>query len=320
MLQDIPIAQLMSRRLTCVAPVETVQNAVNIMRNRGVSCLLVKDDGRMVGIVTERDLVTHFDALLARGLLDSASLGVVSAIMAEQPVTVHYNDSLVAALQTCLAKSIRHLPVLNDAGDLVGVVTQTDIVRAYAHILERQLALETDNERLKTLSLVDPLMGIGNRRAMERDLGHTQAAAKRTGSAYGLALLDIDWFKRYNDHYGHQMGDEALRAVAKAIAATLRQGDRLYRYGGEELMLLLPDTDEQGALQAAERARAAVQALQLPHVESPLGVLTLSGGAAAGCKEAGDSLISHADTCLYDAKEAGRNRVLLYESTAPSTT
>lgn len=310
LLHDIPIAQLMSRRLTCVAPAETLANALHIMRSRNVSCLLVKDTGGLRGIITERDLVTHFDSLLAQGRLGPQHLGHVGGIMAEQLDTIGSNDSLVKALQLCLAKSIRHLPVLNEVGELVGVVTQTDLVRAYAHILERQLALETDNERLKALSLVDPLMGIGNRRAMERDMGYTQAAAQRQRAAYGLALLDIDWFKRYNDRYGHQMGDEALRSVAKAIAGTLRQGDRLYRYGGEELMLLLPDTDRRGALQAAERARAAVEHLALPHQDSPLQVVTLSAGAVAGCEEDWQALVALADEQLYRAKEAGRNRVL----------
>lgn len=124
-------------------------------------------------------------------------------------------------------------------------------------------------------------------------------------------MLDIDWFKRYNDHYGHPMGDDALKAVAKAIDGTLRKGDRLYRFGGEELMLLLPDTDNKGALQAAERARQAVQDLALPHAESPLKVLTLSGGAAAGRNLEGEALIAAADEALYAAKEAGRNGVEL---------
>ena len=105
------------------------------------------------------------------------------------------------------------------------------------------------------------------------------------------------------------MGDTALKAVAKAITATLRQGDRLYRYGGEELVLLLPDTGSEGAQQAAERARAAVQDMALDHKDSPLNVLTLSAGAAAGCEDDWQSLVAQADERLYQAKEGGRNKV-----------
>lgn len=174
LLQDISTAQLMSRRLSCIAPDASVESAIHMMRTQSVSCLLVTHERRLVGMVTERDLVKCLDIQLSRpaGSISADQLGRVADIMSAKLITVRNDDSLVRALQICMTKSIRHLPVVNGAGNLVGVITQTDLVRAYAHILERQLALETDNERLKALSLVDPLMGIGNRRAMERDLAH----------------------------------------------------------------------------------------------------------------------------------------------------
>lgn len=307
LLNDIPVAQLMSRRLTSVAPEESVAVAINMLRTQKLSCLMVQASGELVGIVTERDLVNCIDDLIATEQLYLKNLGVVRELMSSPVVTVGINDGLKAVLDVSMRLGIRHLPVVNDQQELVGIVSQADLVRAYSHILDRQLALADDNERLKTLSLVDPLMSIGNRRAMENDLKHVQAKAQRTQTPYSLVLLDVDWFKRYNDHYGHQLGDEALRAVAKGITNTLRQGDRLYRYGGEELILVLPETDQAGAFQAAERARQAVAALNIPHKDSPLNHLTVSAGLASG--ESGwQALVACADEALYSAKENGRNR------------
>ncbi|BFM10734.1 hypothetical protein R50072_08870 [Simiduia litorea] len=307
LMNDVPVAQLMSRRVTCVAPEESVVVALNTLRSHKLSCLLVQTPAGLEGILTERDLVVHVDDLVSEERLHVNNLGVVRQLMSSPPITVQEDDCLQTVLDVSMRCGIRHLPVVNKLGELVGVVTQTDLMRAYSHILERQLTLANDNERLMALSLIDPLMSIGNRRAMEGDLKHVQAKAQRTQSPYGLVLLDVDWFKRYNDHYGHQLGDEALRAVAKAISDSLRQGDRLYRYGGEELILVLPDTNQAGAFQAAERAREAVSQLQLEHVDSPLGHLTVSAGLASGD---GDwpALVAGADAALYAAKEKGRNQ------------
>ncbi|MDN3638866.1 GGDEF domain-containing protein [Simiduia curdlanivorans] len=306
-LNDVPVAQLMSRRVICVAPEESIAVALNTLRAHKLSCLVVQTPAGLEGILTERDLVVHFDNLVSAEQLNVRNLGCVRQLMSAPAITVQEDDGLQTVLDVSVRQGIRHLPVVNTSGELVGVVTQTDLVRAYSHILERQLDLVSDNKRLMALSLIDPLMSIGNRRAMEGDLKHVQAKAQRTQSPYGLVLLDVDWFKRYNDHYGHQLGDQALRAVAKAIGDSLRQGDRLYRYGGEELILVLPDTDQAGALQAAERAREAVSQLQLEHQDSPLGHLTVSAGLASGDGD-WQALVAGADSALYEAKENGRNQ------------
>ena len=307
LLNDVPVAQLMSRRVTCVGPEQSIAEALHILREQKLSCLLVLADAGLEGILTERDLVIHIDNLVNAEQLAVGNLGRVGELMSSPAITVQEEDGLQTVLDLSMGRGIRHLPVVNKAGELVGVVTQTDLVRAYSHILTRQLTLVSDNERLKALSLIDPLMSIGNRRAMEGDLKHIQAEAQRSGTPYGLALLDVDWFKRYNDHYGHQAGDEALRSVAKAITDSLRQGDRLYRYGGEELILVLPDTDQTGAFQAAERARQAVCDLRLEHRLSPFGYLTVSAGLASGHSD-WQALVAAADGALYDAKEQGRNQ------------
>ena len=125
-----------------------------------------------------------------------------------------------------------------------------------------------------------------------------------------FALCDIDHFKAYNDHLGHLAGDQALRAIASTIRATLRADDIGYRFGGEELLLVLRETTAEEAIGAAERIRAAVADIALPHPAGTDGILTISIGVAPGPGEAG-KLLADADAALYEAKRSGRNRVVV---------
>ena len=128
-------------------------------------------------------------------------------------------------------------------------------------------------------------------------------------------IFDIDHFKKYNDTQGHLAGDEVLRSVARVLEQSLRPGDIPCRYGGEEFLVAMPDTDKAAALRAADRIREAIASHPFPHAESqPLKRLTISGGVSALRTDGLDSteLIRHADQALYQAKAAGRNRVLPY--------
>ena len=117
------------------------------------------------------------------------------------------------------------------------------------------------------------MLKIGNRRAMEIDLAFTEADAKRHHKTFAVALLDIDFFKKFNDRYGHQAGDDALRDVAQAIKYSVRDSDRVFRYGGEEILILMPETEVVAAIKCAERVRKAVEHLAVPHLDSDDGVL-----------------------------------------------
>lgn len=185
--------------------------------------------------------------------------------------------------------------------------------------LHRQLIdvrgqLEQANLELLGRSLTDVLTGLGNRRHMEEDLSSIHAAAARGGRSYGMALFDIDHFKRYNDHYGHVAGDDVLRRVAESMRATARAGERVYRYGGEEFLLLLPECTMEGAVRAAVRIREAVKELALPHLARPTlpPVVTLSGGVTCWLPDAPlpvPELLAQADEAMYEAKSAGRDRI-----------
>jgi diguanylate cyclase (GGDEF)-like protein len=128
-------------------------------------------------------------------------------------------------------------------------------------------------------------------------------------------LLDADNFKSYNDCYGHQAGDEVLQEITRSLVDSIRNADSLYRYGGEELLLLLPETDLEGARTVSNRAREAVAGLRLPHRGSERGIVTISVGVAESRNEDEDDecgwelVIQHADRALYLAKSDGRNCV-----------
>ncbi len=179
--------------------------------------------------------------------------------------------------------------------------------------LERKLIaaarVTTLHRRLHRDARQDPLTGIGNRLRLAEDVEALCGRVARYGHAYCAALIDVDRFKEYNDAAGHLPGDDVLRAVADALAGSIRSGDTLYRYGGEEFLVLLPEQTLDTAAQAGERLRQAVEALALPRPGG--GAVTVSVGVAgmgdASCTP--EELFELADKALYRAKERGRNRV-----------
>lgn len=172
-------------------------------------------------------------------------------------------------------------------------------------------------ERLASQALEDGLTGLANRRALDQALDQEWSRTLRASSRMGLLLLDIDHFKKFNDHYGHQAGDGCLRAVAEVVkAAARRGGDVAARYGGEEFALLLSNPERDAAASIAEDIRADVAALAVPHGGiGPDAVVTVSIGVASVVARPGstikmpETLIQVADSALYRAKNRGRNRV-----------
>ncbi|EMB2840648.1 diguanylate cyclase [Pseudomonas aeruginosa] len=195
-----------------------------------------------------------------------------------------------------------------------------DTLKTSERELEQRVAERTDelqllNNKLAALSLTDGLTGIANRRHFDTVLGQEWQRAQRQGTPLALGMLDVDWFKRYNDHYGHPAGDACLHQVAQTLAASVcRSSDLVARYGGEEFVFIAPMTDAQAALDIAHKVVTAVAALALPHAESALGCVTVSIGVAAVLPSPGSSpevLLQRADAALYQAKTHGRNRAEL---------
>lgn len=184
-----------------------------------------------------------------------------------------------------------------------------------AKVTERTAELRLLNRKLEALSATDGLTGIANRRHFDATLAAEWTRAARQGHALALGLLDVDWFKAYNDHYGHQAGDDCLRKVAETLSVTIaRTGDLVARYGGEEFVFIAPATSAQDALAIARKVCEALQALALPHALSDFGCVTASVGVAIIVPDDATSpqtLIQAADQALYAAKAAGRNRAVL---------
>ncbi len=180
---------------------------------------------------------------------------------------------------------------------------------ALARLVEREAELARLNDQLVEDSRHDPLTGIGNRRALSDDLPMYKTLQREAGEQIAVLLCDIDHFKDYNDRFGHLAGDRALCMIAATARGTLRAQDAAYRYGGEELLLILRGADADTALEVAERVREAVQHAGLSHPYADPGVLTVSVGLAGGL-EPPEELIARADAALYEAKESGRNRVI----------
>jgi diguanylate cyclase (GGDEF)-like protein len=169
--------------------------------------------------------------------------------------------------------------------------------------------------RLRDQANKDGLTRLLNKRFFMQRLGLLINSAEREARPLSIFIFDIDHFKTYNDTQGHLAGDEVLRSVARVLEQSLRPGDIPSRYGGEEFLVAMPDTDKVDALRAADRIRDAIASHPFPHAASqPLGRLTISGGVAALRLDGMDSseLIRHADQALYQAKAGGRNRVLPY--------
>lgn len=167
--------------------------------------------------------------------------------------------------------------------------------------------------QLREQATRDPLTGLHNRGSLDGALERESARCKREGEALSLVMIDVDSFKNYNDRYGHQSGDECLKNVARTLQACARRAsDLVARYGGEEFSLVLPNTDTVAAAQLAETIRCSIEALDIPHVHSPVGRVTISIGVATmsgGAETDVASLLRGADEALYRAKEGGRNQV-----------
>lgn len=180
--------------------------------------------------------------------------------------------------------------------------------------VRNHMELKRHRDILADLSLMDGLTGIANRRRFDEGLENEWRRAARSGSSLAIIMIDIDFFKNFNDHYGHGAGDDCLKKVARALTgAPRRPGDLVARYGGEEFVALLPETSHAAALAIAERMRQTILDLAIPHAYSDAAErVSISLGVAAATPgpndDAGD-LVMSADKFLYQAKQTGRNKV-----------
>ena len=223
------------------------------------------------------------------------------------------HDRSTQALLKMVAKLYHVLSVQNNALSAANAHLEERVTERTEQLARVNQELRAANIQLEAFSRTDGLLRIANRGYFDDRLANACASAHRRNNPMGLLMIDVDQFKRYNDHYGHQAGDACLQAVARAVeSALLRETDLLARYGGEELAVILPDTDATGTRTVAERIVAAVAAMHLPHARSDAAPqVTVSVGGESriptGSQDAA-RLLSDADAALYHAKETGRNR------------
>lgn len=220
----------------------------------------------------------------------------------------HIEQGITAGGDDYLLKPVSEIVL----GAKIRAMQRLVLMRASLLALTRKL--DAANQELIRISSSDGLTGIANRRFFDEAISIEWRRARRHSNSLAMLMCDVDFFKRFNDTYGHIAGDDCLRKVASAIRKnTERPSDIVARYGGEEFAVVLPETSVGGALMVAEKIRNAIRELNIPHSESPSGRVTMSIGIAAaapGFDNPPDDLINAADKALYRAKHDGRNRVV----------
>ncbi|MEM9056119.1 MAG: GGDEF domain-containing protein [Pseudomonadota bacterium] len=263
-------------------------------------------------------------AFIVLGATQDASLFATAALLAVWCTFIMMAArGFGAQYRRSIARSLKNLDLaqsLTERNDENEKLNRTLGARI-AELSHTQKQLVQEKERadglvaqLRTLSATDGLTGLGNRRSFDEHLASEWRRAERSLESLSLLLIDVDHFKAYNDHYGHQRGDRTLVEVARVLTRTTRrEGDWAARYGGEEFAVILANTDFESAKARAEFVREAVAALAIEHGASPTAtVVTLSVGVASIVPTKAlepETLIKVADAALYDAKRQGRNRI-----------
>lgn len=240
---------------------------------------------------------------LTRLIRATRLVGIAGATLSDEVLPTQSNDEIgeLARDFSRMAKRVRS--------------SQDDLERK---VRDRTLDLEKANRALLSISLTDNMTGLANRRRFDDALADEMARVQRAGTKLMLAMIDVDWFKRYNDRYGHQAGDACLRNVAAILSASVRRSnDLVARYGGEEFAVVAEVEHEADAAGIGRELCTAIEQACMPHEDSPFGHVTLSVGVAiafAGEAMDPERLLRQADHALYTAKRGGRNRSMLANS------
>ncbi len=261
-------------------------------------------DRAQADVVLSDSMMPHVDGLsLCRAVREHDDRYVYFVLVTAIDDKTHLADAMRAGVDEYLTK-----PIDVEALQARMLCAQR-VVNVHRALRARNRQLRRDSERQFAVARIDPLTGARNRRALAEDLIALREEARRYGRTCAVAMCDLDHFKEYNDTFGHLAGDEALKAIVRTIERELRTGDSVYRFGGEEFVVLLPHQDLPGARVAMERVRAAVEQLNIKQPSG--GNVTISVGISElrGDDEDEHASVRRADDSLYRAKLEGRNHV-----------
>ena len=277
----------------------------------GYECVVAVDGGQAWRILQHRDV----DVVIADRRMPGINGVQLCQLIRGQTLGRHVHIVLATAMK---GRGQMLEGMLAGADDYLVKPVDMDELRLRLIVAHRitgvHRQLEQLNAELQIAAGSDALTGLGNRRSLEAQLTAAAGAVSRYGHRYGIAVIDVDHFKAFNDTYGHQCGDRALQAVASALLFEARAGDTWFRYGGEEFLGIYPQQTGQDARLAVERIRDRVALLAIPHAASPgRAVLTLSSGIAELTSSKPDiaDAVHRADAALYRAKQNGRDTIEL---------
>lgn len=298
---------------------QEIPEAIVLSDNLGYIVKVNREFCRMFGYTEEESVGCHIDALVAPEELREEAATITEAVAHGERFTLEAvrqrkDGSLVHV-------SLLGVPIINRRKQVAVFGIYRDIsarVKAEQALAENRRQLEEVNSMLERISNFDGLTAIPNRRSFEHFYELEWRRAFREGKWISLIMIDVDFFKSYNDSLGHLAGDQCLKQIATALQVLNRPGDMVARYGGEEFVAVLSSTDPAGARKMAERMRQRVRDLKIAHAHSQVAsYVTISGGTASQVPDAQRSsldLILKADQALYLAKSRGRDRVETVEA------
>lgn len=297
-----------------VKPDEPINLVMAKMKTQNKDCAIIIADNIPTGIFTIKDVLALYR--------DKGDISQpISAFMTKNIECCEANISIRKAIEFIKERHFKRLVVVDSNRHIVGMILQKEIISiAYnnwtlimkqhqAELKEINSLLSTQAERYKKLAAIDPLTELYNRHRFIELYTTECIAMKKRNHPMSLIMLDIDFFKKINDNYGHNTGDDVLRKVSKIIQTPIRHIDIICRWGGEEFVILLPTADKNQALSLAEKLRHLVEQTEMPSgikVTASLGVTTIKNHDTL------ESSISRADQALYAAKRQGRNRSVLF--------
>ena len=296
---DRKVREYMTSPILSVDEGSTLREVAKFMKSKKTPLVLVQNKSlEYTGVVTEADFTRKVAAKEC-----SVKTTTIDAIMSSPVKTIKGSMIMAEANKSMRQSGIRHL-IVTDNEEFVGLLSPINFFKYYEEV----------EEYLSDLAINDGLTKIHNRRYFDDILSVEWKRARRERSPLSLIMLDIDYFKKYNDTYGHQAGDETLVKVAKAISETMRRpADIVARYGGEEFVVVLPNVAQEDAAKLSEIIRAKIEDLEIEHKLSSINkFLTMSLGIASivpSSDSSPEELLKKADKALYNAKIRGRNCV-----------